>query len=42
MTPASEHVRHLLGAYALGHLDAEETAAVRAHLDGCAACRWDT
>lgn len=34
-----EHVRRLLGAYALGHLDADEAAGVRAHLDGCPSCR---
>jgi hypothetical protein len=31
--------RHLLGAYALGHLDAEEQAGLEAHLEGCPACR---
>lgn len=31
--------RESLGAYALGHLPAEERAAVKAHLDGCADCR---
>jgi anti-sigma-K factor RskA len=31
--------REQLGAMALGHLSAEEVTAVRAHLDGCAACR---
>jgi hypothetical protein len=31
--------REQLGAYALGHLDADERAAVQAHLDGCAECR---
>lgn len=31
--------RPLLGAYALGHLEAGERAAVEAHLDGCPACR---
>jgi len=35
----SEHARDLLGAYALGVLDANERAAVRAHLDGCERCR---
>jgi len=34
-----QHWRHQLGAFALGHLDDVETAAVRAHLDGCASCR---
>ena len=31
--------REQLGAYALGHLDADERAAVQAHIDGCADCR---
>lgn len=31
--------RHLLGAYALGDLGAEERATVEAHLEGCAECR---
>jgi hypothetical protein len=31
--------REQLGAFALGHLDADERAAVQAHLDGCAECR---
>ncbi len=40
MRPESEsHVRHQLGAYALGHLSPAEVAAVEAHLEGCAACR---
>ena len=34
-----EHVRTLLGAYVLGHLTPDEETAVRAHLDGCQACR---
>lgn len=34
-----EHVRPLLGAFVLGHLDDAETTAVRAHLEGCAPCR---
>ena len=29
----------LLGAYVVGRLDADENAAVREHLDGCAECR---
>jgi anti-sigma factor RsiW len=33
-----EH-RELLGAFALGHLARPEHDRVRAHLDGCAACR---
>ncbi|TYP83715.1 anti-sigma factor [Blastococcus xanthinilyticus] len=32
-------LREQLGVYALGHGTAAERAAVRAHLDGCAACR---
>ncbi|RYJ05278.1 MAG: zf-HC2 domain-containing protein [Actinomycetales bacterium] len=32
-------MRESLGAFVLGHLDPIETARVRAHLDGCAACR---
>ena len=31
--------RESLGAYALGHLPAEERAGLEAHLDGCAECR---
>jgi putative zinc finger protein len=31
--------RERLGAYALGQLADDEAATVRAHLDGCAACR---
>ncbi|HEY0318154.1 MAG TPA: anti-sigma factor [Solirubrobacterales bacterium] len=31
--------RESLGAYALGHLSADERAAVEAHLDGCSRCR---
>jgi predicted anti-sigma-YlaC factor YlaD len=34
-----DHVRPLLGAFVLGHLDPDQEAAVRAHLDGCAVCR---
>lgn len=42
MTPRPEdHVRPLLGAFMLGHLVPDESAAVRAHLDGCPACRED-
>jgi hypothetical protein len=36
---ACRHWREQLGAYALGHLDADERAAVQAHLDGCPDCR---
>ncbi|MBD8868389.1 zf-HC2 domain-containing protein [Nocardioides donggukensis] len=32
-------LREQLGSYALGHLSGQESAAVRAHLDGCPACR---
>ena len=35
----SGHATELLGAYALGVLDGDEQAAVRAHLDACATCR---
>ena len=40
MTP-DEHrtMRESLGDYAIGRLPDGEAAAVRAHLDGCAACR---
>ena len=31
--------RELLGAYALGHLEGDEQAGLKAHLDGCARCR---
>jgi len=31
--------RHLLGAYALGDLSAEERAGLEAHLEGCPECR---
>ena len=42
MTPRPEdHVRPLLGAFVLGHLAPDEAVAVRAHLDGCPACRED-
>ena len=34
-------LRELLGSYALGHLPDDEVARVRAHLDGCRACRAD-
>jgi hypothetical protein len=33
------HVREELGAYALGALDEYDAARVRAHLEGCEACR---
>ena len=32
-------LRESLGAFVLDHLDQNEAARVRAHLDGCAACR---
>jgi Putative zinc-finger len=38
-TEAHRALRERLGVYALGHGTADERAAVRAHLDGCAACR---
>jgi hypothetical protein len=31
--------RHLLGAYALGRLPADERAGLEAHMEGCPACR---
>ena len=34
-----DHVRASLGAYVLGHLEPAEATAIRAHLDGCSACR---
>ncbi len=34
-------LRELLGSYALGHLPEDQAARVRAHLDGCRACRAD-
>jgi hypothetical protein len=37
-----DHVRPLLGAFVLGHLDPVDVTAVRAHLEGCAACRVET
>jgi predicted anti-sigma-YlaC factor YlaD len=37
--PAHRALREQLGVYALGGGDPAERAAVRAHLDGCAACR---
>lgn len=36
-----QRLRELLGVHALGHLAPGEDAAVRAHLDGCAACRTE-
>jgi hypothetical protein len=33
--------RELLGAYALGQLKDDEQAGLRAHLEGCAACRTE-
>ena len=38
-SPPGDHVRAWLGALALGHLDADQEASVRAHLDRCAECR---
>lgn len=37
-----EHVRPLLGAFVLGHLDDAESTSVQAHLDRCALCRDET
>ena len=39
MSDDHERLRELLGAHVLGHLDDVEAGAVRAHLDGCGACR---
>lgn len=42
MTEDAHRAMHeSLGAFVLGHLDQTETARVRAHLDGCAACRME-
>lgn len=38
---AHRELRELLGSYALGHLAGPEADRVRAHLDGCAACRLE-
>ncbi len=38
-TESCREWRESLGAYALGHLPAEERAGLEAHLDGCAECR---
>lgn len=37
--PVHQTLRELLGAYALGQLDADEQTRLRHHLDGCATCR---
>lgn len=40
MAPDDHRIwRERLGAYALGHLDADEAAAVHAHAEGCTGCR---
>lgn len=36
---AGDHVGTALGPYVLGHLEPDEEARVRAHLDGCDTCR---
>lgn len=43
MGRSEEHrrLRELLGSYTLGHLPPDDEARVRAHVDGCAACRAD-
>ena len=41
MTDGHRELREQLGSYALGHLPDGEALALRAHLDGCAACRAD-
>ena len=38
---AHREMRELLGAYALGGLSKDAHAAVRAHVDGCPACRGE-
>ncbi len=38
-TESCREWRESLGAYALGHLAAEERAGLEAHLEGCADCR---
>jgi hypothetical protein len=38
-TDDCRHWKEELGAYALGHLSAEERTALEAHLEGCPACR---
>jgi hypothetical protein len=40
-TDECRHWRHLLGAYALDDLTADERATVEAHLEGCAECRTE-
>jgi hypothetical protein len=39
MTPMSAHIREELGAFVLGALPEDQSAAVRAHLERCAECR---
>ena len=38
-TESCRERREVLGAYALGHLTAEERAGFEAHLEGCPGCR---
>jgi hypothetical protein len=38
-TDGCRHWKEQLGAYALGHLSADEQTSLEAHLDGCPACR---
>lgn len=38
-TDGCRHWKEALGAYALGHLPAEEKASLEAHLEGCPSCR---
>lgn len=40
-TEEHQRLRELLGSYALDHLQDAERSMVRAHLDGCPACRAD-
>jgi len=41
-TEGCRNWKEALGAYALGHLSAEERAGVEAHLEGCPDCRAET
>jgi anti-sigma-K factor RskA len=38
-TESCREWREALGAYALGHIDAEERAKIEAHMEGCPGCR---
>ena len=39
MSPEHRQIRESLGAWAVGHLDPDEKAAVDAHLRSCSECR---